>query len=54
MLKQTYVLPSSENLDFNTGENIALRATYFSKNESLNDYLAAHDRTPKPNFSDYQ
>ncbi len=54
VLKQTSVYPSSQNQSLDADENIGLQATYFSKNENMQDYLASVDRNPKPDFSSYR
>lgn len=54
MLKRTSVLPSSQNQSLDAAENIGLKATYFSKTETMQDYLTSIDRWPAPDFSDYR
>jgi len=54
ILKQTTVYPSSENQSLDADENVGFKATYFSKTETLQDYLTSIGRWPAPDFSNYR
>ena len=53
-LKKTEIYPSSENQDLDAEENVGFKATYFSKNETLQNYLTSIERWPAPDFSAYK
>ena len=51
MLQTSTCYDAESNL--NDEENIGLRATYFSTNETMQSYLGSVDRLPAPDFSNY-
>ena len=53
-LKQASIYPSSANQDLSADENVGFKATYFSKTETLADYLTSIERYPAPDFSSYR
>lgn len=54
VLKQTTVMPSSENQSLDADENIGLQASYFSKTDTMESYLTSINRWPVSDFSSYK
>ena len=53
VLKQTFISSLTENQSLDADENVQLLAKYFSKTDTMQNYLTSIERYPAPDFSSY-